>query len=93
MRKSHELLLQLYHDPRYAFAQVRVDYIDRGAPQDTSGVKGENIARLDSQYMEIRTERGITCIPYHRILRIRYGSEILWDRSVSRERRSAGGSE
>ncbi len=35
--------------------------------------------------MEIRTERGITCIPYHRILRIRYGDETLWERYAQRE--------
>ncbi|MDI6718879.1 MAG: DUF504 domain-containing protein [Methanomicrobiales archaeon] len=85
MRKSHALLLQLYHDPRYEFAQVRVDYVDRGAPQDASAVDGKSIARLDSRYMEIRTERGITCIPYHRILRIRYGDETLWERYAQRE--------
>ncbi len=83
MRTSHELLLRLFFDPGYDFLRVSVDYVDRGAPQDTSVAQGEQIARLDSQYMEVRTERGVTCIPYHRILRIRYGGETLWSRTAA----------
>lgn len=93
MRTSHELLLRLFFDPGYDFSRVSVDYVDRGAPQDTSVAQGEQIARLDSQYMEIRNERGVTCIPYHRVLRIRYGNETLWDRLAARRREGEGSPE
>ncbi|HZD43108.1 MAG TPA: DUF504 domain-containing protein [Methanomicrobiales archaeon] len=93
MRKSHELLLKLYFDPRYDFSLVSIDYIDRGAPQDTSTVRGKQIARLDSQYMEVESERGITCIPYHRILSIRYSGETLWDRYTAGEKKGQGSPE
>jgi uncharacterized protein len=90
MRTSHRILLKLFHDPRYEFADVRVAYIDRGAPSDTSWVSGKEISRLDSQYIEIITKRGESCIPYHRILQILYRGEVMWDRTPTTEPKNEG---
>ena len=68
MRTSHALLLRLYHDPRYDFGKVSVDYINRGAPGDRSSVIGERISRLEAGGMEIESAAGKTYIPYHRVL-------------------------
>jgi Protein of unknown function (DUF504). len=79
MRTSHTLLLRLYHDPRYHFTEVTVCYHDRGAPGDQTCVEGERIVHLDAQFMEIASAHGLTSIPYHRIRRITYRDQILWE--------------
>jgi uncharacterized protein (UPF0248 family) len=79
MRTSHLLLLRLFHDPRYRFTDVSVCYVDRGAPGDRTCVQGEQIAHLDSYYMEISSPQGLTAIPYHRIRKIQYRDQILWE--------------
>jgi uncharacterized protein len=78
MRTSHQLLLRLWHDPEYVFDRVRVVYVNRGAPGDRSCVTGDAIGRLDANYLEILSEIGVTCIPYHRIRQILYGDTVLW---------------
>ena len=80
MRKSHELLSKFRFDPRYSLSQVRVWYVDRGAPGDHSCVDGDHIRTLDSYYMEIGTELETKCIPYHRIRKILYAGKVVWER-------------
>lgn len=75
-------MLKLRHDPKYAFEKVTVWYLNRGAPNDRSPIEGSKILLLDRDYMEIETDTGISYIPYHRILRILYGSSIAWDRDL-----------
>lgn len=82
MLTSHELLLKYYHDRRFNFPAVSVWYVDRGAPGDESCVSGDRIVRLDPYYLEVVSPRGLTEIPYHRILRILYEGRLTWDRSV-----------
>ncbi|MDD1677616.1 MAG: DUF504 domain-containing protein [Methanomicrobiales archaeon] len=79
MLTSHALLLRLFHDPQYRFGEVTVCYVDRGAPGDRTCVRGEQIAHLDSYYMEISSPYGPTAIPYHRIRKILYEEGILWE--------------
>jgi uncharacterized protein (UPF0248 family) len=79
MRTSHTLLLRLYHDPQFRFADVTVCYVDRGAPADRTCVQGEKIIHLDSYYMEISSPQGLSAIPYHRIRKILYQDQILWE--------------
>jgi uncharacterized protein (UPF0248 family) len=80
MRTSHRRLLRIFHDPTCDFSKVRVQYIDRGAEGDASWVEGGEIARLDAEYFEVQSDRGIRPIPYHRILQIRYGGSVVWER-------------
>ncbi|MDD1706897.1 MAG: DUF504 domain-containing protein [Methanoregulaceae archaeon] len=80
MRRSREILLRLYHDPRYRFDSVVVCYTDRGAPGDESCAGGERISVLGSQFMEIESPTGISPIPYHRITRILYEGTPLWEK-------------
>ena len=85
MRKSRELLLRLYHDPRCRFSDVVVCYIDRGAPGDESCVEGDKILGLDSQYMEIESPGGVSPIPYHRIMKLLYEGSPVWERGSPKE--------
>ncbi|NQS72764.1 MAG: DUF504 domain-containing protein [Methanoculleus sp.] len=80
MRTSHRLLLRLFHDPSYDFSRVRVEYINRGAPGDRSAVQGDQIGALDAWYLEVHAGTRVACIPYHRILRILYDDDVVWER-------------
>lgn len=80
MRTSHRLLLRLFHDPSYDFSRVRVEYINRGAPGDRSAVQGDQIRALDAWYIEVDAGVRVACIPYHRILRILYDDDVVWER-------------
>lgn len=78
MRKSRELLLKYRFDPRFVFSEVEVWYADRGAPGDLSRAEGDRIGGLTPYYLEVLSETGTTCIPYHRIRRILYAGETVW---------------
>ena len=80
MRKSREHLLRMYHDPGYWFADVGICFINRGAPNDVSCVRGDQILRLDPYYIEVTSEKGTTPIPYHRLIRICYCGAMIWER-------------
>jgi len=82
MRTSHRLLLRLYHDARFSFEEVWVEYINRGAPGDRASTSGREISQLDRDYMVIESPRGQSFIPYHRITAIRYQGRLLWDRET-----------
>lgn len=80
MRTSHRILLRLLHDPAYDFAAVAVVFIDRGAPGDRSQVGGRAIAAIEGAHMVVETERGQKYIPFHRVLRILYQGQVIWER-------------
>ncbi|OPY37426.1 MAG: hypothetical protein A4E35_01342 [Methanoregula sp. PtaU1.Bin051] len=81
MLTSHGLLLKYRHDARFSFGDIGVWYVDRGAPGDRSHVSGGGIHSLDAHYFEIESVTGMKkCIPYHRIRRITYAGETVWER-------------
>ncbi|WP_342676430.1 DUF504 domain-containing protein [Methanofollis sp. UBA420] len=80
MRTSHQILLRLLHDPAYDFAAVAVVFIDRGAPGDRSQIDGREIAAIEGAHMVVETDRGQKYIPIHRVLRILYQGEAVWER-------------
>ena len=82
MRTSHALLLRLLHDPQYEFGKVSVEYVDRGAPGDVSRVQGDRIIRLEQGFMEIESEMKTKFIPMHRIRRIAYDGETMWEKGI-----------
>jgi uncharacterized protein (UPF0248 family) len=90
VRTSHALLLRLKHDPKCHFAKVKVWYADRGAPGDLSSVIGAEIARLDSQYIEVNREGRTTEIPYHRIRKILYAGKVVWEQGVRGDSHTEG---
>jgi hypothetical protein len=62
MLTSHGLLLKFWHDSRYVFSGVGVEFVDRGAPGDRSAVSGRDIRVLDAYYFEIVSEQGVKYI-------------------------------
>jgi uncharacterized protein (UPF0248 family) len=79
MRTSHALLLRLFHDPHFDFKRVSVEYLNRGAPSNRSVIIGEDILQLEQGWMEVASQTGTVCIPYHRIRRILYEGETMWE--------------
>jgi uncharacterized protein (UPF0248 family) len=79
MRTTRALLLKYYHDSRYTFPDIEICYRNRGAPADQTCVTGDRIRHLDAYYLEVASGTGATAIPYHRILRIRYREQVIWE--------------
>jgi uncharacterized protein (UPF0248 family) len=79
MLRSRELLLRYFHDAAFDFTQVSVCYVNRGAPGDMTCIGGERIRDLDPMYMVIDSGDRTTPIPYHRIIRISYAGEVMWE--------------
>ncbi len=80
MRTSHVILLRLRHDPQFDFGKAEVEFVDRGAPSDRSAVRGDKIIRLEQGWMEIEWENKPKFIPFHRIRRITYNEETMWEK-------------
>lgn len=78
MRKSQALLYRFMHDPAYVFADVRICYVNRGAPGDMTCVTGDSVLRLGAGFMEIESVQGIVEIPYHRLISIEYRGAVVW---------------
>jgi hypothetical protein len=51
-------------------------YIHRGAPNDTKIITGKDILNLEKSFMQTKT----SMIPYHRIFKIVYKKEIIFER-------------
>jgi hypothetical protein len=80
MRTSHALLLRLFHDSQFDISRASVEYMDRGAPGDLSIVRGGQIISLEPGWMEIESEMKTKFIPFHRIRRIAYDGNTMWER-------------
>lgn len=83
MRTSHALLLRLIHDPQFDLTGVMVEYLDRGAPGDRSTFSGEDIIDVEQGIIEIMSDLNTKFIPIHRIRRISYQGEPLWEKGAA----------
>lgn len=75
------------------FSKVLVEYIHRGAPGDLASVTGAEILELAPWMMVVGRsagclsgraafpEPGKAAIPYHRIVRVLYDGQVVFDRS------------
>lgn len=57
-------------------------YIHRGAPGDIMAISGSRIRNLGPGFFEVDEN----AIPYHRILRIEYRGEVVFDKEVESAR-------
>ncbi|UCF49014.1 MAG: DUF504 domain-containing protein [Thermoplasmatales archaeon] len=51
-------------------------YVHRGAPNDTTIISGKEIVSLEKSFMQTKN----SMIPYHRIFKIIYRNEIIFQR-------------
>ncbi|HLE47558.1 MAG TPA: RNA repair domain-containing protein [Candidatus Thermoplasmatota archaeon] len=65
------------------WSEVRIIIRHRGAPRDEKPVSGSALTRLGTSFFEVDGE---TQIPYHRILRIYRGDELVYDRGSPSEK-------
>jgi hypothetical protein len=59
------------------FSKVEVWYRHRGAPNDTMVVSGGEIVGVGRSFVETAS----AMIPFHRILKVCYEGEVLFDRA------------
>jgi len=63
-----------------ALGELEIWYLHRGAPDDTMVVEGRDIVGIERSYLVLRGEAGETRIPFHRVLRIVRGADVVWVR-------------
>ena len=51
-------------------------YVHRGAPNDTKIISGKDIVRIEKSSLDTTT----ATIPYHRIFKVVYDGEIIFER-------------
>jgi uncharacterized protein (UPF0248 family) len=78
--------------PDCDFGLVDVEYIHRGGPGDIASVRGSDILSLEPWMMVIGRDAGRggpvpgrAAIPYHRIVRVRYGGKTVFDRTGKKQ--------
>jgi uncharacterized protein (UPF0248 family) len=78
MLNSHNILQRYYYIDPNDWKHITVCFTDRGAPNDKSWVSGDQIPSLESYYFAIKVNDEEKCIPYHRILLIKFYDDILF---------------
>jgi uncharacterized protein (UPF0248 family) len=63
-----------------ALAEAQIAYVHRGAPNDTRVVSGAEVRDVGSWAFVLGEGAREATIPYHRVLRISRGGEVLWER-------------
>ncbi len=63
-------------DEHRDMSQLRVSYVDRGQPGDCSVVTGDDIIDIKQHFFVIAD----AMIPFHRVIAIRYGDEVVFQR-------------
>jgi uncharacterized protein (UPF0248 family) len=76
MPSVHEVLNELKWREDKELAQAEIWYVHRGAPNDTMMIKGSEIIALQRSFMKLSE----AMIPYHRILKIVYDGEVIWQK-------------
>lgn len=56
--------------------KLEIWYVHRGAPNDTMILEGKNIISIGRSFLETKD----AMIPYHRIFKILYENNIIFDR-------------
>ncbi len=73
---TREILNELKWREDKDLDKARIYYIHRGAPDDTKIISGSEIVELKNSFFE--TEE--STLPYHRIFKIEYDGEVVFER-------------
>jgi uncharacterized protein (UPF0248 family) len=76
--KVVEILNKVKWDGRFDFDQLEVVYLHRGAPNDLKRIYGREIVNIGTSFLSMKAEGAE--IPYHRIIKILYEWEVLFER-------------
>jgi uncharacterized protein (UPF0248 family) len=74
-----------WNEPPESWPRLRLIVRHRGAPGDVIFVGGARVTGLGSSFFEVDGE---TSIPYHRIQKIYWGDELLFERASSSSSKS-----
>jgi len=74
--KVREILNKAKWDERMDFDQLEVVYLHRGAPNDLKTISGREIVHIGTSFLSLNEAE----IPYHRIVKILYEGEVLFER-------------
>ena len=64
------------HSSGMGLESVEIYYVHRGAPGDIGKVRGEEVKEIGRHYLELEG----ASIPYHRILKITFRKEVVYER-------------
>ena len=76
--KVREILNKIKWDGRMDFDQLEVVYLHRGAPNDLKTICGREIVNIGTSFLSLKAEGAE--IPHHRIVKILYKGEVLFER-------------
>lgn len=78
---ARDVVAHMRHAPgEPAWDSIEIVIRHRGAPRNERGIKGARITAPGASFVEVDQE---TSIPYHRILRIRAGGRLRYERFAS----------
>jgi uncharacterized protein (UPF0248 family) len=82
-RAKHPRLLLNEIKWRFDLSRCRVYYVHRGAPGDMKIVEGSEIKNIERGFLILIGEMQDVYIPYHRIFRIDFNDQIIFQRKRS----------
>lgn len=62
-------------------SECKIYYINRGSPNDTAVVEGSQIKEIDKGFLILEGIPYETYIPYHRIIRMEYEDQIIFEKT------------
>jgi uncharacterized protein (UPF0248 family) len=75
-----EILTRLRWKKGEDLGDARISYVHRGAPGDLMTIRGSDILDLGKEFFET----GEAMIPYHRISKIEYRGEVVFEKPARR---------
>ena len=79
MNLVRDILNEIKWRRKYDLSKVEIWYIHRGAPDDTKIIKGDEIKSIGKTFIETTD----AMIPHHRVFKIVYNGETLFNRIES----------
>ena len=73
---AKEVLSELKWREGRGLSKAIIFYVHRGAPSDTMKISGSEILKLESSFFSTSE----SSIPYHRVFRIDYSGETIFER-------------
>lgn len=86
MAYPREILTKLRWKHGEDLGEARVWYVHRGAPDDLMSIRGSDILDLGRGFFETAD----ATIPYHRIVRIEYRGDIIFEKPARGQEATAG---
>lgn len=79
-RFPRELLNEIKYTG-HDLSKCRIYYINRGSPDNIAVVGGGQIIKIDKGFLILEGMPYEKYIPYHRIIKIEYEDDVIFDRS------------